>query len=95
MLVRGRFGAICRGYPWAWAKASGFLSHCFSSAISDFPVCGEVEERILSVGYLYAVVIALLGDELIKQLNPERLHEESNRVAAVGRIMFFELPERD
>ncbi|MFM0190321.1 hypothetical protein PQR37_31075 [Paraburkholderia nemoris] len=45
--------------------------------------------------YLYAVVIALLGDELIEQLNPERLHEESDRVAAAGRIMFFEFPEHD
>jgi hypothetical protein len=44
--------------------------------------------------YLYAVVIALLDDDLIAQLNPERVHEESDRVAAAGRIMFFELPER-
>ncbi|WP_168792771.1 hypothetical protein [Paraburkholderia aromaticivorans] len=43
---------------------------------------------------LYAVVIAVLGDELIEQLNPERVHEESDRVAAAGRIKFFELPER-
>ena len=44
--------------------------------------------------YLYAVLIALLGDELIEQLNPERVHEESDLVVAAGRIMFFELPER-
>jgi hypothetical protein len=45
--------------------------------------------------HLYAVVIALLGDELIEQLNRERLHEESDRVAPAGRIMFFEFPEHD
>ncbi|MFM0557492.1 hypothetical protein P0D69_42105 [Paraburkholderia sediminicola] len=43
--------------------------------------------------YLYSVVSALLGDELIEQLNPERVHKESGRVVAAGRIMFFELPE--
>ncbi|MFM0057495.1 hypothetical protein PQR64_17865 [Paraburkholderia phytofirmans] len=45
--------------------------------------------------YLYAIVIALLGDELIEQLNPERICEESDKVAAAGRIMFFELPENE
>lgn len=45
--------------------------------------------------YLYAVDIALLGNELIEQLNPERICEDSDRVAVAGRIMFFELPENE
>lgn len=45
--------------------------------------------------YLYAVVIALLGDEVIEQLNPESLDAESASMAVAGRIMFFKFPERD
>ena len=45
--------------------------------------------------YLYAVVIALLGDDLIEQLTAEPLDTESGSMAAADRIMFFELPERD
>ena len=45
--------------------------------------------------YLYAVVIALLGDDLIEQLTGEPLDTESGSMAAADRIMFFELPERD
>jgi hypothetical protein len=45
--------------------------------------------------YLYAVVIALLGDDLIEQLTLEPLHTESGSIAAAGHIMFFEFPERD
>lgn len=41
--------------------------------------------------YLYAVDIALLGNELIEQLNPERFYEGSDRVAA-GRITFPHFP---
>lgn len=51
---------------------------------------GEITHR-----YLYAVVIALLGDEVIEQLNPEPLDSGSASMAAAGRIMFFEFPERD
>jgi hypothetical protein len=45
--------------------------------------------------YLYAIVIALLGDELIEQLDPEPLHDVGGRAVAEGSIMFFDLPERD
>jgi hypothetical protein len=45
--------------------------------------------------YLYAVVIALLGDELVEQLHPEPLATESASTAAAGHIMFFEFPEHD
>ncbi|CAB3780854.1 hypothetical protein LMG28614_01103 [Paraburkholderia ultramafica] len=72
---------------WAALVAAGDL---FEAVMKEV-----VEVAGLYGDYVYAVVIALPGDELIEQLNPERMQVESDTVAAAGRIMFFDLPERD
>lgn len=77
--------AIASLHGWVGKRDAG---ESFEAAMEEV-----VKVAGLYSDYLYAVVIALLGNELIEQLNPERVYEGSDRVAAAGRIMFFELPE--